>query len=136
MLRADQFHLPPSPASGCQFTFQWLYQGCMWGKRIISKRVKPAAILLGFEVCLELKQPFFDSIHLGRCTASELQRGPQLGIASMHKGTASSSTQPPGESQIESSFSLKSSFREAHLCWYRKSCTTWGLPCESPGQGG
>lgn len=133
MLRADQFHLPPSPASGCRFTFQWAVPGLYVGQKdyYISSRDKPPAF--SARVCLQLKLLSFQPILPGRYNASELHR---------HRPTAGNTLCAAGSSSMQAprrtpnSAILQSSFSEAHLGCCKKSRTSQSLSHGMPGQGG
>lgn len=106
----------PLPQAAASLLSSGLFQGCMWGKRIISSRVKPVAFFT--RVCLELKLLSLNPILPGRCTTSELH-----GCKEVHgwehpqcsREQQAAARKPPGEPQIRPSLSLRSSFSEAHL---------------------
>lgn len=108
MLRADQFHLLPSPASGCWFTFQWAVTGLYVGQKDYFQQSQISSL---FRSGLSQSETPLVQSH----SPSKMQTGPQLRTPSVQQGPAGSCTQPPREPQIQPPLSPWSSFSDAYF---------------------
>lgn len=116
MLRADGFHLLPSSASGCWFTFQWAVPGMYVGQKDYFQQSQTSTVF--HSRLSRAGTPFVQSHSPNKMhylTDAWMQTGPQLRTPSIMQGAAGSCTQPPREPQIQPPLSLRSSFSEAYF---------------------